>query len=325
MNHPLLSVVLPTRDRHQQLARAVESVHLQTYRPLELVVVDDGSTTPVERSEAGGHTRDVRIVVHRRETPGGPPAARNDGLQKAQGDFVLFLDDDDTLEPTATEQIMAWLIRHPDATACSSWHRVIRPDGSSVVFRGPTSVSTEVLRWCNAVGIVFGVVRRSTAGNALSFDPTLEAAEDWDLWLRLSELGPPNVLPSPLYCYRQHIEARVSRGDGVGAAGRASFLAKHRASMDGNCAAYHRACIALLEGCGRLDSLAPLLEGPYPLAAAMLASNYAAVRIGLRTEDPGLSVRALNRLIQRVGYRRSRINAASGLQHRATRSESSFD
>ena len=142
---------------------------------------------------------------------------------------------------------MTWLGEHPSATACSSWHQVIHATSNVEVFRGPLRCESNVLRWYNSIGIVFGVFRRSTAGEELRFDPELSSCEDWDLWLRLSELHPITVLPTPLYHYHQHILARVSRAEGVGAAGRASFLDKHRESMSPGCVAYHRACITLLE------------------------------------------------------------------------------
>jgi len=302
MMPPLLTVIVPTRDRPEQLERALQSLQRQTWHPLEVVIVDDASTGSSTDAIATTFThRGLRIRLHRRDSRGGPAVTRNDGLILADGDYVSFLDDDDTLAPNAIEVAMTWLSEHPAALACSSWHQVIHSTSRAEVFRGPTRCDSKVLRWYNSIGILFGVFSRSTAGDVLRFDPELQACEDWDLWLRLAEIQPIAVLPAPLYAYHQHTSARVSRADGVGAAGRSSFLTKHRASMSAGCVAYHAACIELLEGRPRQAALASLLrQGPFAAAQAgtLLALQYSAVRLGLRLKDPGLPARTVTQLIQ---------------------------
>ena len=281
--------------------------------------MDDASTEPLTDAVASTFShRDLRIRFHRRDASGGPAAARNDGLKLAEGDYISFLDDDDTLAPNAIEATMAWLNDHPAAVACSSWHQVIHSTSRAEVFRGPTRCEADVLRWYNSIGILFGVFRRSTAGHVLSFDPQLQACEDWDLWLRLAGIQPIAVLPVPLYAYHQHTSARVSRGDGVGAAGRATFLRKHRTSMSAGCIAYHAGCIALLEGRARTAALATLLQqGPFAAAqaAALLSMQYVAVRGGLRLEDPGLPARTVTQLIQGHLTQSSLIRPRRGESH----------
>jgi glycosyltransferase involved in cell wall biosynthesis len=308
MQHPLLTVIVPTRDRPGLLERALQSLQRQTWRPLEAVIVDDASTGSSSDAIANAFThRGLRVRLHRRDVRGGPAVTRNDGLILAEGDYISFLDDDDTLAPNAIEVAMTWLNEHPAAVACSSWHQVIHSTSRVELFRGPTRCDANVLRWYNPIGIPFGVFSRSTAGNMLRFDPELQACEDWDLWLRLAEIQPIAVLPAPLYAYHQHTSARVSRADGVSASGRSSFLTKHRASMSSGCVAYHAACIALLEGRARTTVLASLFQqGPFAAgqAGALLALQYAAVQGGLRLRDPGLPSRTVTRVMRtlsRVG------------------------
>ena len=91
MTSPLVSVVIPTFNRAATIVRAVESVLQQTYRPLELIVVDDGSTDGTsEVLQAYG-----KAVVYVRQDNAGPAAARNRGIRESQGDMVAFLDSDD--------------------------------------------------------------------------------------------------------------------------------------------------------------------------------------------------------------------------------------
>lgn len=98
---PLVSAVLITRDRPDELRAAVASVRDQTYPTLELVVVD-GSREPSE-SLVRRHAGDVP-VTYRRDDGGGPGAARNIGIRAATGTFVAFLDDDDRWLPEKTER-----------------------------------------------------------------------------------------------------------------------------------------------------------------------------------------------------------------------------
>jgi len=90
------SVVIPARDRVEELERAIASVLAQTDGDFELVIVDDGSTTPLERVVG---CRDSRLRFVRQDNAG-PARARNTGMLAARGTFVAFLDSDDTWEPT---------------------------------------------------------------------------------------------------------------------------------------------------------------------------------------------------------------------------------
>ena len=99
MKHQLVSVIIPTHNRPDYLEQAVTSVLNQTHKTIEIIIVDDGSdkrhTEAIQRIAGMNPT----IGLHRHETPKGPGYTRNLGLDKATGEFVLFLDDDDLLRP----------------------------------------------------------------------------------------------------------------------------------------------------------------------------------------------------------------------------------
>jgi glycosyltransferase involved in cell wall biosynthesis len=94
MTRSLFSVVIPTRNRRGLLARALQSVRLQSSAPLEVIVVDDGSTD--DTLEFLATQADVRVA---RSPGGGPGAARNTGAELAAGDYLAFLDSDDLWFP----------------------------------------------------------------------------------------------------------------------------------------------------------------------------------------------------------------------------------
>src|SRR5262245_16886500 len=93
---PLVSVVIPTRNRASLLERTLRSVLAQRMGDLEVVVVDDGSTDDTT-SVAGA--ADVRVAVVRNQTPEGVSAARNRGIAAARGSWIAFCDDDDLWSP----------------------------------------------------------------------------------------------------------------------------------------------------------------------------------------------------------------------------------
>ena len=108
MEQPLISVIVPVYKVEQYLEKCVTSILTQTYRNLEIILVDDGSPDSCpEMCDAIAH-RDARVrVIHKKN--GGISAARNTGLDAAQGEYITFVDSDDSLTPTACESMLARL------------------------------------------------------------------------------------------------------------------------------------------------------------------------------------------------------------------------
>src|SRR5688572_3852876 len=106
---PTVSAVIPAFNRSHCIARAIDSVMQQRLPVSELLVVDDGSTD---------HLRDClgvlaeRVSLIRHETNLGSAAARNTGIRNAQGEFVAFLDSDDTWKPDKLEKQLAFMHQH---------------------------------------------------------------------------------------------------------------------------------------------------------------------------------------------------------------------
>src|SRR5215469_13714944 len=109
----LVSTIIPVHNRPTLLREAVASVLAQTYRPIEIIVVDDGSTDQTGReSEALAKAHPEVRAIHREN--GGPGAARETGRLAASGEFVQYLDSDDILLPTKFEHQVACLRRFID-------------------------------------------------------------------------------------------------------------------------------------------------------------------------------------------------------------------
>ena len=95
---PLISVIVPVYNTKAYLSRCVESIRAQSYRNLEILLVDDGSTDGSGEVCDEYVSKDDRIVVYHKEN-GGSSSARNLGLAKANGEFIGFVDSDDYIEP----------------------------------------------------------------------------------------------------------------------------------------------------------------------------------------------------------------------------------
>ncbi|NND82611.1 MAG: glycosyltransferase family 2 protein [Gammaproteobacteria bacterium] len=121
MNEPqqiagLVSVIIPVFNRASMLKECVDSVLAQDYRPLEIIVVDDGSTddTPTMLADLAGHHSEIKIIS---QANGGPGVARESGRLAAQGEFIQYHDSDDLLLPGKLSSQVKALAEHPTAVA----------------------------------------------------------------------------------------------------------------------------------------------------------------------------------------------------------------
>jgi hypothetical protein len=188
----LVSVVIPTRDRAALVGRAIRSVLSQTWPDLELIVVDDGSTDGTSAAVAG--VADDRVRLVRSELPTGPGAARNEGIRRARGDWVAFLDSDDEWVPTKLERQLARLKADRSGASvayCQAEVRDALTRRRFVVPLPPHEGDTFphlLAGWSPPTASIF-LVNRAVLLAAGGFDPALPCREDYDLWLRLAGSG----------------------------------------------------------------------------------------------------------------------------------------
>ncbi|MCH7686145.1 MAG: glycosyltransferase family 2 protein [Planctomycetes bacterium] len=114
----LVSVVVPAYNAAGCLGRCIEAIQRQSYQPIEIIVVNDGSTDATEEVATGFGDRIQYISQQNR----GETAARNRGFEQARGEFVTFIDHDDFWEPAFVEKTIEFLKNHPKAIAVSTGH-----------------------------------------------------------------------------------------------------------------------------------------------------------------------------------------------------------
>jgi glycosyltransferase involved in cell wall biosynthesis len=227
VSRPLVSVVVPTRDRPRLLARAIASVLGQSLGDLELIVVDDASRYDVAGQV--GALGDARARVAR-AAGSGPAAARNAGMEHAHGEWVAFLDDDDLWAPgKLAEQLGALGSRGAWAYA-SAVLVTLTGDVLADLPADPGQGTVERLRngcWLPA-GASNVIARRELVARLGGFDETLEHFPDWDLWIRLAQTAPPAVAPARLVAYTEHPGNLTIRQAGRLEGDARRLAAKHR-------------------------------------------------------------------------------------------------
>jgi glycosyltransferase involved in cell wall biosynthesis len=207
-----VSVVIPTHNRAAMVAEAFRSVVAQTFRDVEIIVVDDGSTDDTERAlAAAGFDARSRYL---RQEHAGVAAARNRGVAASSGEWIAFLDSDDLWLPEKLARQAAFVAAHPAVAACQTDEIWIR-DGVRVNphrrhLKPSGDIFLRSLELC-LVSPSAVLVRRTTFERAGGFDEGLAACEDYDLWLRIAVDTPVHLVREPLVVRRAGHADQLSR------------------------------------------------------------------------------------------------------------------
>jgi glycosyltransferase involved in cell wall biosynthesis len=192
-----VSVVIPCFNHGHLVGEAIESVQSQTYEPIETLVVDDGSSDNTSEVVSSYGVRCLR------QENRGASEARNLGLRCSSGDFVLFLDSDDILAPTAVEAGVACLQTHRDAAFAFG-----RPDtvGLPQSVRAPRVTCDFYRRLLeeNYIWMPLILHRRSVVEEIGGFDHLFDPAEDFELYLRITRRFPIVFCNEMRGTYRRH-------------------------------------------------------------------------------------------------------------------------
>lgn len=181
-NHPpLISIILPTRNRAPLVKLAIESVLAQTYQNWELLLVDDGSTDNTVKSIQGAfHDKRIRIL----QSGGfGVCAARNCGLQEATGEFVAYLDSDNTWTPRYLELMVIAIKKNGH----DSGYAILKCINQTPIVYRQKRFNYLDLKTKNFIDLNVFMHRRSLLDQVGLFDTNLKRMVDWDLILRITK------------------------------------------------------------------------------------------------------------------------------------------
>ncbi|MBE8713681.1 glycosyltransferase family 2 protein [Sphingobacterium hungaricum] len=210
MHDPLVSVIIPNYNNQKFIAASVQSALQQTYSPIEVIVVDDGSTDQSVDVLEGLLQKDTKKFTLLKQENSGVSAARNFGAKHATGNFYVFLDGDDMLSPEFVETCVSAYSKEPDLEIVYPASNYI--GAKSGLWKLPDYDFSKFLL-TNMIP-VYGMVKANTFKAVAGFDESLTYYEDWDLWIRIIRDYPTKVksIPQPLYQYRIHDVAKSSIG-----------------------------------------------------------------------------------------------------------------
>lgn len=192
---PLISVVIPTCNRPESLKRAIKSVLHQTYKNLEIIVIDDAST---ENYQKIIKCFDKKIVTYiKNKTRKGGAYSRNIGIKKTKGKFIAFLDDDDEWMPKKLEKQMA-VFNDPNVGLAVCYSIDKRFDGIRISKPPKDADYTYLLKSFNLSSTSSYMVKKEVLDKVGYFDVDLPSAQEYDLALRITEYYSVETVPEVL-------------------------------------------------------------------------------------------------------------------------------
>ena len=202
----LVSVIVPVFNRQDYVVETIESIVNQTYKNIELIIINDGSTDDSEKVIRDFQTRYPDVINLINQKNQGQVKARNNGLKEARGEFIAFLDSDDVwLADKIEKQVSLFKdeiglvysgVQYIDAQGA-----VIGEERCDHSIRGSVY---EALLVKNRMTGGTVIVKSEALKKVGLFDEALKAAENWDLWLRITKLYKVDFVDEALLQYRKH-------------------------------------------------------------------------------------------------------------------------
>ncbi len=275
----LVSIIIPTYNRAATIGAAVQSSLSQTYRNIEVIVVDDGSNDSTH-GVLGEFGARIRVI---KQANAGPSAARNHGVRESCGEIVSFLDSDDIWLPDKIERQVKLMTAIGESMCCCVCNAEVRGlcgelVGDSFGIAG-LKVDTAEGEWLNPSEVLATsfllfnqvvAVRREAFQSVGGFNEGLRILEDYELALKLSSIGTWGVIKDPLVVKKNDTE-------GIGV----EFSKNHIKHME--------ACVDVIAGFLKAD------KRMNSTARTLLQRSLGELRIGLRAERLNFDGRMLGR------------------------------
>jgi glycosyltransferase involved in cell wall biosynthesis len=206
MKIPKVSVIMPVYNGEKFLRDAVESILNQTFSDIELIVINDGSSDSSVQIITS--YTDPRIVFINNDSNMGLPYARNQGVDVSRGEYIAWLDCDDTSMPDRLEKQVRLLDENPQIGVCGAWVKIIG-GGSDVIAQYPSDPEyvRASLLFNNCLANSTVMMRAAcTRDIGLRFDPSHHLSQDYGLWVRIPRPWQITNLPEVLTIYRLHTD-----------------------------------------------------------------------------------------------------------------------
>jgi glycosyltransferase involved in cell wall biosynthesis len=233
--NPLISIIIPTYNVEKYIKETLNSVINQSYNNFEVLVIDDSSTDSTAEEIKRIAKSDGRISYYKIEHAGRPSVPRNYGISKSSGEYVAFLDADDIWTRDKLKDQIRFLQKYPNLIFVYSMSvtfgnvNVFSPYYEVLpLLNKAATTNGELILKGNSITCSSVMVRKEYLQKTGGYDedPNLKAVEDYDLWLRLSELGAFGFIPKIHVNYRIH--GKQSSSDWETKQKRLEYLSKKR-------------------------------------------------------------------------------------------------
>ncbi|KJH72884.1 glycosyltransferase family 2 protein [Aliterella atlantica] len=200
-----ISVIIPAYNAMAYLPTALASVLAQTFTDFEVLIINDGSSDNILQWAKSLVDRRVKIIS---QTNKGVSVARNTGISNAQGEYIAFLDADDSWEQTKLAKQVEFLDTHPAVGLVSTWVTLVNEKGdflseAKLRFKSK-NIWQQMIEQCLISCGSVPMVRRDCFATVGLFDPNLQFGEDWEMWTRIAARYNFGLIEECLVSYRQH-------------------------------------------------------------------------------------------------------------------------
>ena len=189
----MFSVIITTHNRQNEFLSALKSVLMQSHKPDEIIIIDDGSVPKIKLSKEVHNHSEIDIKLHRNAEPLGVSAARNQGIQLSQSPWIAFLDDDDLFHTDKIKKIKRVIDQRPEVEfiyhTCNFHYKNENVSYDTKI----TSLDNDLSLFYNLLisncvgGTPMVVMRRSIALKYGGFNEDMSSLEDHEFWIRLSK------------------------------------------------------------------------------------------------------------------------------------------
>jgi len=245
MKNPLVSVIIPTHNRVDLLPRAIRSVLNQTYKNIEIIIVDDSDSddwriknTKVIESLT---TNEVNLKYMTTSGKEGGAAARNLGIREAKGEFIAFLDDDDEFSPRRIEKTLYPFFNLPSDYGVVYCMYTKETEGKFKIY--PTKRHLrhklsgdlrKIIIEGNFITTSSVTIRKNFLEAVGGFDINLPRHQDWELFIRLSNVCKFHFIPEVLFIQHES-KVSISKNKMAGVEGLKIIYSKHYNLFVNNC------------------------------------------------------------------------------------------
>lgn len=204
---PLVSAIIPCFNHGRFIDETIRTIQNQTFRTIEIIVVDDGSTE-AETRHVLEKIKEMGVLVIR-QTNSKTAAARNTGFMHSRGDYLLTIDADDLVAPSFVEKALSVMERYPKIGAVSSWVRCFGSQNYNWMPTGGGGKNFVLDINCSS----FALIRRDLWSENSGFDSSMISGyEDWEFWVNATKRGwIIHILKEFLLYYRHRAATRASQ------------------------------------------------------------------------------------------------------------------